>query len=122
MTIARATTALISLGSKRYHSTIHRVFVGIKADSGTSSGLSAIMLDGGKVRNAKTMLSGEITFFGGGLHGEFYYLYTYLGDNWFEARISKQTTVRIRVESEPDDDESFVITGLVNKNYGINVK
>lgn len=48
--------------------------------------------------------------------------YTYLGDNWFEARIGKQTTVRIRVESEPDDDESFVITGLVNKNYGINVK
>ena len=38
------------------------------------------------------------------------------------ARISKQTTVRIRVESEPDDDESFAITGLVNKNYGINVK
>ena len=38
------------------------------------------------------------------------------------ARISKQTTVRIRVESEPDDDESFVITGLVNNNYGINVK
>ena len=48
--------------------------------------------------------------------------YTYLGDNWFKVNISDHTTVKIRVESEPDDDESFVITGLVNKDYGINVK
>lgn len=47
---------------------------------------------------------------------------TYLGDNWFKVNISDHTTVKIRVESEPDDDESFVITGLVNKDYGINVK
>lgn len=47
---------------------------------------------------------------------------TYLSDNWFKVNISDHTTVKIRVESEPDDDESFVITGLVNKDYGINVK
>lgn len=47
---------------------------------------------------------------------------TYLSDNWFKVNISDHTTVKIRVESEPDDDESFVITGLVNKEYGINVK
>lgn len=47
---------------------------------------------------------------------------TYLGDNWFKVNISDHTIVKIRVESEPDDDESFVITGLVNKDYGINVK
>lgn len=47
---------------------------------------------------------------------------TYLSDNWFKVNISDHTTVKIRVESEPDDDESFVITGLVNKGYGINVK
>ncbi|MFW5525857.1 MAG: hypothetical protein ACOCOW_02345 [Prevotella sp.] len=46
----------------------------------------------------------------------------YLGDNWFKVNISDHTTVKIRVESEPDDDESFVITGLVNKDFGINVK
>ena len=47
---------------------------------------------------------------------------TYLGDNWFKVNISDHTIVKIRVESEPDDDESFVITGLVNKDYAINVK
>ena len=47
---------------------------------------------------------------------------TYLSDNWFKVNISDHTIVKIRVESEPDDDESFVITGLVNKDYGINVK
>ena len=46
----------------------------------------------------------------------------YLGDNWFKVNISDHTTVKIRVESEPDDDESFVITGLVNKDFGFNVK
>lgn len=47
---------------------------------------------------------------------------TYLSDNWFKVNISDHTIVKIRVESEPDDDESFVITGLVNKDYDINVK
>ena len=47
---------------------------------------------------------------------------TYLGDNWFKVNISNHTIVKIRVESEPDDAESFMITGLINKDYGINVK
>lgn len=48
--------------------------------------------------------------------------YTYLGDNWFKVNISNHTIVKIRVESEPDDDESFMITGLINKDFDINVK
>ena len=39
-----------------------------------------------------------------------------------DVAISDHTIVKTRVESEPDDDESFVITGLVNKDYDINVK
>ena len=39
-----------------------------------------------------------------------------------DVAISDHTIVKTRVESEPDGDESFVITGLVNKDYDINVK
>lgn len=39
-----------------------------------------------------------------------------------DGAIIDHTIVKNRVESEPDDDESFVIAGLVNKGYDINVK
>ena len=39
-----------------------------------------------------------------------------------DVAISDHTIVKNRVESEPGDDESFVIAGLVNKGYDINVK
>ena len=48
--------------------------------------------------------------------------YKYLGDNWFKVDISGNITVKVRVESDPNDDENYIITGLVNKTYNINVK
>jgi hypothetical protein len=48
--------------------------------------------------------------------------YKYLGDNWFKVDISGNITVKVRIESDPNDDENYIITGLVNKTYNINVK
>ena len=37
-----------------------------------------------------------------------------------DAVIDK-TTVRIKVDSDPEDDENFIVTGLECPNYGIKV-
>ncbi|WP_308231317.1 hypothetical protein [uncultured Prevotella sp.] len=42
-------------------------------------------------------------------------------DNWFKVTISDKTTVRIKVDSDPEDDENFIVTGLECPNYGIKV-
>lgn len=43
-------------------------------------------------------------------------------DSWFKVTIIGSTTLKIKVESAPEDDENFIITGLDIPNYGIKVK
>lgn len=44
-------------------------------------------------------------------------------DNWFKVTISgTNTTLKIKIDSDPDDDENFIITGLDIPTYSIKVK
>lgn len=44
------------------------------------------------------------------------------GDGWFKVIISGSTPVRINVDSDKDNDENFIITGVKIPSYGITVK
>lgn len=49
--------------------------------------------------------------------------YDYEGNGWFKVTISgTNTTLKIKVDSDKDDEENFIITGLEIPNYGITVK
>ena len=48
--------------------------------------------------------------------------YDYEGNGWFKVTISNSTTLKIKVDSDKDDDENFIITGVEIPNYGISVK
>lgn len=48
--------------------------------------------------------------------------YIYEGDGWFKISIGGTTTLRVKVDSDKDDDENFIITGLDIPNYNLSVK
>lgn len=48
--------------------------------------------------------------------------YDYEGNGWFKVIISGSTTLKIKVDSDKDDDENFIITGVEIPNYNISVK
>ena len=48
--------------------------------------------------------------------------YDYEGNGWFKVTISGSTTLKIKVDSDKDVEENFIITGLEIPNYGITVK
>lgn len=48
--------------------------------------------------------------------------YDYEGNGWFKVTISGTTTLKIKVDSDKDDDENFIITGVEIPNYNISVK
>ena len=48
--------------------------------------------------------------------------YDYEGNGWFKVTISGSTTLKIKVDSDKDDDENFIITGVEIPNYNISVK
>lgn len=48
--------------------------------------------------------------------------YDYEGNGWFKVTISGSTTLKIKVDSDKDDDENFIITGVEIPNYSITVK
>lgn len=48
--------------------------------------------------------------------------YTYEDNGWFKVTIAGSTTVKIKVDSDKDDDENFIITGVEIPNYNISVK
>lgn len=43
-------------------------------------------------------------------------------DNWFKVTISDNTTLKIKIDSDQEDDENFIITGLDIPSYSIKVK
>ena len=47
--------------------------------------------------------------------------YTYEGDDWYRVDINGTTTVMVRVEDAPKGSRHFVISGLVNKTYDIDI-
>lgn len=48
--------------------------------------------------------------------------YDYESNGWFKVTISGSTTLKIKVDSDKDDDENFIITGVEIPNYSITVK
>lgn len=48
--------------------------------------------------------------------------YTYEGNDWFKVDINGMTTVRVRVGESRKDKRHFIIIGLVNKIYDIDIR
>ena len=48
--------------------------------------------------------------------------YEYLKDGWFKVTIGANKPLKIRVESDKDDEENFIITGVDLPMYGIKVE
>ena len=48
--------------------------------------------------------------------------YEYLKDGWFKVTIGNNKPLKIRVESDKDDEENFIITGVDLPMYGIKVE
>lgn len=48
--------------------------------------------------------------------------FEYLSDCWFKVTINRETVVKIRVESDKDDNENFIITGIKNPSYDLDIE
>ncbi len=48
--------------------------------------------------------------------------FEYLKDYWFKVTINGEMIVKIRVESDNDDDENFIITGVKNPTYKLDIE
>lgn len=48
--------------------------------------------------------------------------FEYLKDCWFKVTINGGTTVKIKVESDSEDDENFIVTGVKNPSYNLDIE
>lgn len=46
----------------------------------------------------------------------------YLKDCWFKVTINGERTIEIRVESDSEDDENFIVTGIKNPAYNLDIE
>lgn len=48
--------------------------------------------------------------------------YDYVGKGWFKVTISGEMSLKVKIDSDKDDDDNLIITGLEIPNYNISIK
>ena len=48
--------------------------------------------------------------------------YDYVGKGWFKVTISGEMFLKVKIDSDKDDDDNLIITGLEIPNYNISIK
>ena len=48
--------------------------------------------------------------------------YDYVGKGWFKVTISDEMFLKVKIDSDKDDDDNLIITGLEIPNYNISIK